>query len=139
MRRSEDMGIKLYDISEWCRKGSDPENYTYLGEIDKDVSIGNVINVEGNYFAVGVLSFQNKSAGVHPVKINFRPNGAEYERNIICPYCGYEDVNSWEREESDERHECGRCGAIMSYERIVTVEYNSYPVKSPNTVKAKWL
>lgn len=50
----------------------------------------------------------------------------ECTRNITCPYCGWEDVDSWEAGDSDDECECAHCGETFSYERIITVEYTSW-------------
>ena len=42
------------------------------------------------------------------------------EQNIICPYCNYEDKDSWEVQESDEEYECGSCGKKF----VLEVEHN---------------
>lgn len=49
--------------------------------------------------------------------------------NITCPYCGYEDVDSWEANESDDHYECPNCGSYFSYEREVSVSYYSSPIE----------
>ena len=43
---------------------------------------------------------------------------------ITCPWCGYEDPDSWEFEgESDDAYECPSCGELCEVER--TVEYTT--------------
>lgn len=133
------MSTKLYDLSNWCRQGSEVEDYPYIGEIDVDLSMGTVIKVDQEYYTIGVLNFRNKSAGVRKIKLEIDPEDKSYESNVICPYCGYEDSNSWELSDSEDEHECGRCRATISFERVVTVEYNSSPKKPPEIVEAKWL
>lgn len=49
--------------------------------------------------------------------------------NITCPYCGYENENSWEADDSDEHYKCPNCGSYFSYEREVDVSYYSSPVE----------
>ena len=132
------MSTRLYDISNWCKQGLEVENYPYIGEIDIDLTIGEVVKVGDSYYVPGVLNHVNKSAGVRKTEIDFQPENKEYECNLICPYCGYEDGDSWELSDDDEEHECGRCGGIMSYQRVVTVEYSSSPKEPPKTVNAKW-
>ena len=132
------MSTKLYDISEWCRKGAELESYPYIGEIDIDLHIGDALQVEDKYFTIGVLNHQKQSAGVRKVEINLDPEDKDYEHNLTCPYCGYADPDSWELSDNEDEHECRRCGAIMSFERVVTVEYNSSPVKPPQIVNAEW-
>lgn len=133
------MSTKLYDISNWCKQGLEVENYPYIGEIDIDLTIGEVAQIDDSYYIPGVINHANKSAGVRKVDLNLQPEDKSYERNLICPYCGYEDEDSWELSDDDEEHTCGRCGAVISYQREITVEYNSSPVKPPDIATANWL
>ena len=133
------MSTKLYDISNWCKQGAEVENYPYIGEISIDLTMGEIVKVEEDYYSIGVLNHVNKSAGARQIEIDFEPDDKDYENNVICPYCGYEDRDSWELTDDNEEHNCGRCGAVVSYERVVTVEYNSSPVKPPTVVTAKWI
>lgn len=50
----------------------------------------------------------------------------ENTANIVCPYCGYEDMDSWEfKGDSDEEleHECDRCGETFLATRFISVSY----------------
>jgi ribosomal protein S27AE len=132
------MSTKLYDISEGCRKGDELESYPYIGEIDIDLHIGEVFKVEDEYYAPGVISPMKHLAGVRKAEIDLDPEDKDYEDNLTCPYCGYVDSDSWELSDSEDEHTCGRCGATMSFERVVTVEYNSSPVKPPQIINAEW-
>lgn len=49
---------------------------------------------------------------------------------IVCPWCGCEQYDSWERADSDDEHECDECGKIFAYERNIKVTYSSYRVES---------
>lgn len=51
------------------------------------------------------------------------------EDNIKCPYCDYEDKNSWEFTEDDGVWECGHCGKEFKVSRNITITYNSYPTQ----------
>jgi len=63
------------------------------------------------------------------------PKEQQFKSNITCPYCGYEDMGSWESFDDEDEEICGNCGSTFSYERIVTVEYTSHPVKKAECVK----
>ena len=139
MKGVVNMSTKLYDISNWCKQGTDIHNYPYIGEIDIDLTMGKVVKVGEDYFAIDVLKHVKKSAGVRRIEIDFEPEDNKYEIDLVCPYCGHEDRNSWELPDDDDEYECESCGAIMSFERVVTVEYNSSPVKPPSVVTANWL
>jgi len=48
--------------------------------------------------------------------------------NAICPYCGYENYDSWEiagGEEFDGEHDCHSCGETMLISRNVEVTYTT--------------
>ncbi len=49
----------------------------------------------------------------------------EFEKNIKCPYCDWEDEDSWEFEEDEETHICGECGEEFNVEREVEITYNT--------------
>lgn len=52
----------------------------------------------------------------------------KYTDNIICPWCGHKNSDSWESDDNGEE-ECGECEQSYTYERIVTVEYSTSKVK----------
>ncbi len=56
------------------------------------------------------------------------PEDKDYTNEITCPYCNTE-IESWEMDEEDNEYECESCKSTFSYQRIVTVEYCSQPVK----------
>lgn len=44
--------------------------------------------------------------------------------NAVCPYCGYEDPNSWELG-SDGETRCPDCGKMYLYSREVVATYTT--------------
>lgn len=51
-----------------------------------------------------------------------------YTNNIICPYCGYEDINSWEQGSGVENiglTECKNCEKPFYATRHITIEYST--------------
>jgi len=132
------MSTKLYNISNWCKQGIEVEDYPYIGEIDIDLSISVVVKINKNYYVPEVLNPSKNSAGVRKIEINLEPEDKDYTENLTCPYCGYEDRDSWELSDDDDEHQCGRCCATISFQRQVTVEYNSSAKTPPEIVKAKW-
>mgnify|MGYP000468061035 CR=1 FL=1 len=55
-------------------------------------------------------------------------------KNITCPHCGYENIDSWEASDSDDEHYCGTCGSVFSYERNVEVTYSSSVIERNDSV-----
>lgn len=56
----------------------------------------------------------------------------EYTREIVCPYCGYEERDSWEVS-PDEKYlglvECENCGKEFYAERMIQVTYSTERAK----------
>ncbi len=133
------MSTKLYDISDWCKRGTEIENYPYIGEIDATFDLGEIIKIGDDYYVPGVISGDKACAGVSKIELELDPLNKDYENNLTCPYCEFQDSDSWElSSDYEEEHECSRCGGVMSYERIVIVEYSSSPVNPPVIVEANW-
>jgi DNA-directed RNA polymerase subunit RPC12/RpoP len=44
---------------------------------------------------------------------------------LKCPYCEYENPNSFELEDENEKHECENCQEIFSYVSDVTRTFTS--------------
>lgn len=52
----------------------------------------------------------------------------EYTSQITCPYCGWEDKDSWEAGDSGNM-ECDRCGTEFHFEKDVRVTYSTDKIK----------
>lgn len=120
-----------------------------LFETDKEISISEPITINNVAYSLGSISYKNDENGnrVPTWSVAYKlknqdvfvgyedPEEQDYTSNIICPYCGYEDIDSWECSEEDDEHECGECGSTFSYQRVVTVEYCSQPIKKAECVR----
>lgn len=131
---------KLYDITSFPKLGLDETNYPLIGTIDAAPKIGRVLDVAGQQFRVGILNPKEGRAGVRPLasKLEASPEVKEFEPHIICPYCGAIDYASFERGDEDTT-ECGDCGGTIHYQRVVTVEYTTEPVKPPKAIRSRWV
>lgn len=126
-------------MKEAYRHGLEIEMYPFLGSISSDVELGQVLFVHGKYYFICTMNRKKDIAGVREATINLDPSDMDYEYLCTCPYCGRGDNDSWELYDEEEEHECGYCGGIFSYQREVTVQYCSQPIKPPKIVKANWM
>lgn len=133
------MSTKLFNMAGWHKRGFEIKNCPYIGEVDADVDLGIVLKIGDDYYVPGLIAANKGYAGVEQIDFNTEPEDRDCENEMTCPYCGYKDIDSWELQDSDDEHECGRCGATISYERIVTVEYSSSPVRPPEIVEAEFV
>ena len=53
-----------------------------------------------------------------------------HEDDIICPYCGHAEMDSWEFGDSSGPHECSACGVTCYVVTDVSVTYSSRPMPS---------
>ena len=51
-----------------------------------------------------------------------------YTDNITCPYCNWEDEDSWELDENSAELICGSCGEEFVVERNIQVTYSTFPI-----------
>ena len=129
---------KLYDTTNWPRQGMDVEDYPFIGAIDARPAISRVLDVAGQKFSVGIMGKDYAGVRRLAAAIDRSPEPKEFEQNIICPYCGHVYRDSFERSDEDTT-ECQICGGTIHYERIVTVEYTTEPVKPPKPIRARWV
>lgn len=61
----------------------------------------------------------------------------ENTQNIVCPYCGWEDTDSWEQTPNNGEAECARCGKTFHYERDITVDYSTMTMEEYEKIKSK--
>lgn len=55
-----------------------------------------------------------------------------FERLIKCPYCDWEDDDSWEIEEEESMITCGNCGKEFNVLRQVEVTYSTSRIECNN-------
>ena len=51
------------------------------------------------------------------------------EQNIKCPYCGWEDNDSWEYDEDESIVSCGSCEKEFNATREIEVTYSTSRIK----------
>lgn len=47
----------------------------------------------------------------------------KFTNEITCPYCGYEESDSWESADSDDERLCDECGEVFEMQRNIEVTY----------------
>lgn len=120
-------GMQLFDNT------FDRTSLPVLFETDKELTMGNLLK-NGSIFYT-VRSLNKEFAFVKPIVVIDNQIETCFERNVTCPYCSGEDRDSWELYDSDDEYECKHCGAILSYEREVLVEYSATLVKKPEIIE----
>jgi hypothetical protein len=105
----------------------------------EEAEIKDIFEFRGEYYRIfAIWMIDNHTASVKKINYNLEGEKKEFEQNIICPYCNFEDIYSLEfSKENGEEKNCSQCNSIFKYEKIVTIDYNTYPVKPAEVKKIK--
>ena len=111
------------------------ETDEFLFEISKE-NIWNVFLFNQKYYAVCEVRSVEEKAFVE--QIEFKKDGVKelFEMDIICPYCKYEFLDSWEYEDKGEM-ECERCGSIFDYIREISISCSTYPNQAAEVIEIR--
>lgn len=146
--------MKLFDYADlsekrswdYSEKGVTPEvdGINPIIETEKKISMGDLLIINDIAYRICAMSGRANKYNVAYVErlkeqgifINSEePEEKDYTHQITCPYCGYEDSDSWEEYDENDEYKCLGCGSTFSYQRNVTVEYCSQPVKRADVIK----
>lgn len=129
--------MKLYEINGPFNFMKPLSDCLYIGEVSCNVEIGKIVECNGSYYSPCVLQPNEGAAGVREVEeLNLNAKGRTTdEPHVTCPVCGYSEDDSFELDDVDEAYECPCCGAILEYERQITVRYSARVVKLPTISK----
>lgn len=53
----------------------------------------------------------------------------EFNKEIVCPYCGYEHGDSWEFKENNGEMVCDGCEKKFNWKRDIEVTYSTWVIK----------
>lgn len=110
------------------------ENIPFLDFLleTNDLEFNENFSFEGNYYSFCSLELDRQVAIVEEFRIK-EMESYEYHNTdeVTCPYCGYEDTDSWELDDQEDERDCPMCGGVFGYSREVTVSYYSEKVKDP--------
>lgn len=101
-----------------------------IATMEKELEIYDVLISNGKYYTV--VSKTEDKIGIE----EFTPLNKEElncESFITCPYCGYEEKDSWEQDDSGTTG-CINCGAELEFDREITVKYHIKLKRKPDIV-----
>ena len=132
--------MRVFDLSKWRGHGLDLLGCPLIGTIPDGLGIEpGVLEILGTHYAVRMADPTENAIGVQKIKLDGDGSEKTLGLHAVCPYCGYQDDNSWELPDSDGELECGQCYAVMEMVRDVTVTYSTYPAKPPLVISTAWI
>lgn len=130
--------MKVYNKSEWeTGKLKLKNNAIPLLETDGQLDIGEAYKINGHLYSVCVISPKENYVVVRELNVLDLPSNPEdqdFTDEIVCPYCE-SALESFEMADEEDDYECPYCNSHFSYQRIISVEYCSQPVRKGNVIE----
>lgn len=128
--------MKVYDKS--ARDGFKlKENAIPIIEVDREIDIYDLLKIEGHLYTVCMKSSKENYVVVKELNVIELPDEPEehnYTNEIVCPYCESE-IEGFEMDDEDDDYECPYCHSHFSYQREITVTYNSQPISKAEAIE----
>ena len=105
------------------------DNEPVLFEID-EIDIYDIIDFQGKRYVCTHKNFKTQIASLDEISISSETE-KRLEDNIVCPFCGYEDYDSWDYSADGGDYECDNCSAVLEVNREVAVTYDTVLKKAP--------
>jgi len=127
------MRVGIYHGDKWdsLYDKFDESKVEVLADVDNLDFSDILLKINNRLYTLNSLNRKNNFATVKEVEIHTDNRELPFEDNITCPYCNYEDLDSWEHKNDEDTIVCSNCGGEFDYIRYVTVSYDSIPKKAP--------
>lgn len=108
-------------------------NHNLFGtfQTNDKIDICDIFEIEGEYYNVCSMSCSENTAVIEPIDINEDCDETYREDNMVCPFCGYTDYDSWEYEDGTNEINCPNCNAELEMEKEIEVTYTTTLKKKP--------
>ena len=128
--------MKIYESV----KGSfDEGEVKYLGETDQVIEFGVLLKFNSRYYRCLALNPKENALYVRFVDFWIPEDKDSYTNDYLtCPYCGYEDHDSFELPDEDDEYECPQCGSTLKYHREIGVSYDVEVVEGKEPLKVEF-
>jgi formylmethanofuran dehydrogenase subunit E len=125
------------NVSSWDLSDEDINKYIIFST-KEEINFYNKLKINGSLYYIGHSRHLKDKEVIYFFvrKFNFnKEEDLKIESEITCPYCGDYISNSCEMDNSGDNIACECCGSTFSYQREVTVEYWTRPVKKNTNFK----
>lgn len=113
------------------------ENAIPLAEVNMEIKMDDLLKIKGNLYTVCMKSLEENYVIVQELNVIELPSEPEEQYScdyITCPYCESQ-IESFEMDDEDDNYECRYCHSHFSYQREITVTYNSQPISKAKVIE----
>ena len=113
--------MKIYELH-----GSifDSKQTTYIGETDQKIDVGELVKFNNKYYNCCSVNLKENSLYVRFLDYYLPRSDEDFNDDYLrCPFCGYENKDSFELSDEDDEYICPQCGSTLKYHREIKVSY----------------
>ena len=127
--------MKIYELPDGIY---DKDRATFIGETDQQLDFESMLKFDNKYYRCSMQDLRDNSLYVRFVDYYLpRRNDDFCDDNLTCPYCGYEELDSFELMDEDDEYICPQCGSKLKYHREIEVHYDCEVVEEKEPVEVK--
>lgn len=128
--------MKIYELPNAL---FDEKQATYIGETDQKIDVGMLIKFNNRYYNCCMLDIKENSLYVRFLDYYLPRNDDDFcDDNLRCPFCGYEELDSFELSDEDDEYICPQCGSKLKYRREIRVSYDVEVVEEKEPLEVKF-
>ena len=103
----------------------DDKPATYIGETDQKIDVGGLVKFNGRYYNCCSVNLKENSLYVRFLDYCLPRSDEDFSDDYLrCPFCGYENKDSFELSDEDDEYICPQCGSTLKYHREIRVSYD---------------
>lgn len=128
--------MKIYELRDYSL---DENNAVYLGETDQKIEFGTLLKFNSRYYTCSMLNPKENSLYVRFLDYYIPRDDDDYSDDYLrCPFCGYEELDSFELSDDDDEYICPQCGSKLKYRREIKVSYDVEVIEEKEPVEVEF-
>lgn len=128
--------MKIYEYLNGLRG---EEHAVYLGETDQEIELDTLLKIDHKYYRCCKHDLKKDILYVRFLEYWIPRMDDDYcDDNLRCPFCGYEEKDSFELSDEDDEYICPQCGSTLKYHREIKVSYDVEVVEEKEPLEVKF-
>lgn len=111
----------------------------YLGETDQEIELDTLLKIDHKYYRCCKHDLKKDILYVEFVDYYLPRMDDDYcDDNLRCPFCGYEEKDSFELSYEDDEYICPQCGSTLKYYREIKISYDVEVVEEKEPLEVEF-
>lgn len=128
--------MKIYELHD---NTLDKSKATFIGETDQQLDFESMLKFDNKYYRCSMQDLKEDSLYVRFVDYYLPRNDDDFcDDNLRCPFCGYEELDSFELSDEDDEYICPQCGSKLKYRREIKVSYDVEVIEEKEPVEVEF-